>query len=366
MLNDPSMPRSSRSIVHICPDLDRADGVADYQLRLYRELNEACRHGLASFTHSFQNISSALLQKSWPDGQIFHFQLPMQGWRRDIAVFRFPLALRRRAKNARIIVTLHEWGDTAVLRRAVNLMFLTQVDHIVVPSMQLETELTEKFWGRFLPVARTVQTIPIGPNHSWNGILPATRTPEFRIGYFGFIYPDKHPYLILNALRELLNEGHSLKLVIVGDFLPQHESLRYQFARWVDELNLKDHIEWNGFIADEAEAMGILATCDSFILLNRRGFTDRNGSVLTCTQFGRPVITSANYSEHTLPSWVSELVSVKLLRFVDDRKGVTEIISTIRSLIQDSGVEKHKKFDIWPLIVDKYVKLYHNLTGPNG
>jgi glycosyltransferase involved in cell wall biosynthesis len=357
------------TVIHVVPSVRVPDGVQDYQEILVGQIAnvvESTRSGISLRTATL--VEAAKIVHRTPN-PILHLQLPMRAWRRFMGISLYPLLIRAIRPNAKIVVTLHEWKDSKVLRRAVNLPILLLTNFVTCPTSDIQAEL--RGIGRRLRrrTLKNVEVIPVGPNLLWNGNT-RDKTPgaPIRVGYFGLLYPGKLPLRMLGVLREIAVRAPSARLVIVGCFLPEQVSLEKQFWRAAEELGLSENIEWHGYVASPLDALALLETCDVFLLLNTRGFTERNGSVLTCLQFGKAVIASAPVPEthsNRVP-WVQECISADLLVFVDAASDDSEIANTVLNAAHQRGGSTGAAFrPLWTEIASRHLTMYERLAARN-
>lgn len=351
------MPESS-IVYHIVPENSAKDGVADYQTTLIDRLRAAGGDDLMIMSITFRE-ALALPRRH---GTQFHLQLPMQAWRKKVLL---PLAvhlLRLRFPRARLLITIHEWSFTKPLRRLVNLPMLWLADHIICPTPDVKGELVALPAPLRPRAAAGATLIPIGPNFSWRARREAGPQPA-TIGYFGLLYPAKLPFVMLDAVSRVAAE-RPVRFVMVGDFIPHHRALRQRFVEFVEQP-ANSWIDWHGYVENPADAMEILSGCSAFVLLNERGLTERNGSLLTCLQFGVPVLTSPPLEEEAVQSqWLVDCLASGQLRLAGNHTDPSALADDITRLIAASvsGTRPYEGFDLWARIVSDHLSLYRR--GP--
>ncbi|MDQ3146467.1 MAG: glycosyltransferase, partial [Actinomycetota bacterium] len=75
---------------------------------------------------------------------------------------------------------------------------------------------------------------------------------SLRVVCGGRIHPKKGHTVLIEAARLAAAEGSRWELDLWGDHLPEHEGLRRDLLRQVDEAGLSDRVDWRGFTVDTA------------------------------------------------------------------------------------------------------------------
>lgn len=344
------------TIYHIVPRDFAKDGVADFQRALIERLEGASDSGIVVVPLTF---SEAFRLRRHP-GMQFHLQLPMQAWRKKLLLPLAVLWLRLRFPRARLLITIHEWSFTKRLRRLVNLPMLWLADELVCPTPDVRDELVSIIATMRPRAAANAALIPIGPNFTWRSDAVAPWPQPDTVGYFGLLYPAKLPFVMLEAMTAVVSD-RPLKLVLVGDFIPHHRALRQRFADLVAQPTHRRSVDWRGYVEDPDAAMEILAGCSAFVLLNERGLTERNGSLLTCLQFGVPILTSPPLEPSAVRSqWLVDCLASGQLRLATDHKDPLALARDIEALLGgvSPGERPYAGFDLWHSIASAYAELY--------
>lgn len=75
---------------------------------------------------------------------------------------------------------------------------------------------------------------------------------NFTLLFAGRLHDFKNPYLIVKAIRIIINMGENIKLIIAGDG-PQYKLIK----EYIDKFNLQKHIELLGFINNIEESYSL-------------------------------------------------------------------------------------------------------------
>lgn len=154
------------------------------------------------------------------------------------------------------------------------------------------------------PTARLVHApmpIPLPPDRSISaaraalGVEPA----GFLVGIFGVLNDSKQPRAVLAALRQLLDDGLSIKAVFIG-----RENDTFHLADEAPRYGVRDHIIAPGFVGDAAQLSNWLAACDVAVNLRSPYWGETSASALRVLAAGTPVIVNAVGSFAELPDAV--------------------------------------------------------------
>lgn len=280
--------------------------VMDYSRRLCDAIN-AHRPGFVTMRTieprqpvAFVSAIAAVLRQ----GQVAHFQLPVEGWGNAILPGSALMAARLMSRKGRIAVTLHEWASLNRLRYLSMIPDVLASDGFIFVSPQqresfLKTPLVGEMKKRAAPV------IPIGPNIMPARIDPAkvaaervrTRgaggnTADLVIGYFGVLYASKRPDMLLRVVKALHQRGTKARLLICGDFLWDKPGDREAFFALAGELGVLDWLDFRGRIDDEGELMAALSAADVFLLPFTDGISTRRGSFQAVSQLSIPLVST--------------------------------------------------------------------------
>jgi glycosyltransferase involved in cell wall biosynthesis len=142
--------------------------------------------------------------------------------------------------------------------------------------------------------------IPVIPNgidlSAIDGVAPASTISD--IIFVARFIPEKHPELVVQAVRCLVSSGMDIKCIMVGDgpeFSPVQELIR--------RYDLSERITCTGFLADHNEVVSLMKSSKVFILPSEReGFGIAAIEALAC---GLQLVTARHprnaASAHVLP-----------------------------------------------------------------
>ena len=277
-------------VVFVKPDRAIHDGVMDYQANLIDALRKRP-------TIEVEEVALSLLSSLDDRAPLtIHLQLPVRAWRWDIrlaSVLRRALAAGR---DRQLAITLHEWGYSHPIRRAVQGRALALAEKIVVPSLELLREVNA---SRVVQARASSAIIPIAANVRLSArerlALPPVPEPLV-LGSFGFLYAKKFPLRMLTILADLLSRGVEARLVHIGRFLRPGGALERAFRARAAELGLGDRVTVMGYLPP-AQVKEEMARCSAFLSFHERGFSNRNGSALTALEFGVPVFVNSSTTD---------------------------------------------------------------------
>ncbi|KPF67090.1 hypothetical protein IP69_13885 [Bosea sp. AAP35] len=238
------------------------------------------------------------------EGQIAHFQLPIEGWGNALLPGSALMAARLMTRRGRIVTTLHEWASLNRLRYLSMVPDILATDgFIFVSRQQRESFLKTPLVGTARKAAATV--IPIGPNIMPSRIDPrrvmqerdrvrgqgATQA-DLVIGYFGVLYASKRPDMLLRVIQALHRRGTKARLLVCGDFLWDKPQDRDAFLGLAAELGVIDWLDFRGRIDDQSELMETLSAADVFLLPFTDGISTRRSSFLAVSQLATPLVST--------------------------------------------------------------------------
>lgn len=215
----------------------------------------------------------------------------------------FPVIISRLIgwlKNECCIITWHEyWGEfwyqylgpVGLLGRIIEKITLVASNRAV--SVSNHTAERMKSGG----YKNEISIIPNGITIAdIDRVYPVDKSID--IIFIGRFIPEKHPELVVEAVRILMNEFPDLSCMMIGD-----GPLMKEITALIEKYRLKKNIHLTGFIADYQEVIRILKGSRVFVLPSEReGFGIVCIEALAC---GLPVITTNNplnaSSDHILP-----------------------------------------------------------------
>jgi glycosyltransferase involved in cell wall biosynthesis len=180
----------------------------------------------------------------------------------------------------RVKDTLLLWGSTGVT--------------VTVPGR------ASRLSGLFPWLGRRVHTIPAGATLLPDRCVPEDRAlardrlgigpQELVVGSFGLIHTDKRYELLFRVVRRLLDQGHRLRLLLIGPYSSDHPYCRYLMQR-VTDLGLDSHVVWTGY-GSPLETSRWLRTVDIYVMTDLRGASGRKSSLLSALAHGLPIVST--------------------------------------------------------------------------
>lgn len=238
-------------------------------------------------------------------------------------------AIKRRHPHVRVITHIESLGGvkrqasslpTAAIRMLVSLWagreyigfdygtLLRDSDWLIVLSERDRSEL-EGYYANLASKCSVIPPPPLLP------VLPSI-SPEQRaktrlelgadgdcilIAFFGYLYPGKGLETLFQALRLLVDNGHRLKLALIGDTPAQYVLDRAGVPDYLDqlkaharELSLDDGtIQWLEYMpCDSQEPSRILNSCDLGVLPFDHGIISSNSSFAFMAAHALPVVST--------------------------------------------------------------------------
>jgi glycosyltransferase involved in cell wall biosynthesis len=150
---------------------------------------------------------------------------------------------------------------------------------------------------REIPIGSNIPNSPPPDYHKsiWRaqyGILPN----EFVLGYFGFLNPSKGGETIIAALANLLEQGVTAKLLLIGGQAGSSDpatnnAFATDLQALAQNLGVADHIVRTGYLPAPQTSAALLC-CDLMLQPYRDGASFRRGTFMACLNHGKPTITT--------------------------------------------------------------------------
>jgi len=243
---------------------------------------------------------------------VINIQYQAAAYKLHPAINLLPLARRcpliRWPRGLPIVVTFHDlkvpylFPKAGSLRRCMVLALARYADAAIVTNPEDEAALQSAIQNPQSNITR----IPIGSNIAprlpegydrdawrarWN-----VRPGETLIGYFGFLHPLKGGQMLVQALAELVNQGHAVKLLHIGGRTGSSDAdTNAAFAARVEalahELGVADRIVATGYLPPDQVTASFLAT-DVCALPYLEGASLRHGTLHAALAHGRAIVTT--------------------------------------------------------------------------
>ena len=233
---------------------------------------------------------------------LLHVQYQAGAYQLEGAVNLLPLWLRRRRPGLRTVTTFHDLRVPYLFPKAgplrgLAVRALLRGSHGAIFADPLD--LARAGPGpsrRWIPVGSNIPCAPpAGYDRSATRRALGAEVGDLLIGYFGFLSSGKGAATVLRALRLLLDEGRSVRLVLIGatsgasnptDRLDEADA--YALA---EQLGLGPRVRSSGYVAP-TEVSALLLACDLVALPYEDGASLRRGSLLAAFEHGRPIVTT--------------------------------------------------------------------------
>jgi glycosyltransferase involved in cell wall biosynthesis len=186
---------------------------------------------------------------------------------------------------------LRRWVVWMLARRADGVIVTNRGDELTVSAVR--------------PPISKVARIPIGSN-----IMPSppagyrrdTERARWNIGAgdlllgtFGFLNESKGSEELIEALGQLVTQGLSAHLLMIGGRVgssdPTNRAYAERVERLIADLGLEERVHRTGYVSSEEVSAALLAT-DLCVLPFRDGVSFRRGSLLACLAHGRAIVTT--------------------------------------------------------------------------
>jgi polysaccharide biosynthesis protein PslF len=301
----------------------QAGGVADYTARLVDGLR-ALGHQVSVLTGRPQEPGcangptvrvrewgfqawppiEAAIAKLRPD--VLHIQYQAGAYGLKGAVNMLPLWLRRRAGGPGLVTTLHDLRVPYLFPRAGRLRqlameILMRGSHAAIFVDPADLVKAGPGAGRrWIPVASNIpRTLPRDFDRAAARRALGVTENDLLIGYFGFLTASKGAHTLLTAFRQLLDDGRSVRLALIGAAAgtsnPTDLADEVEVAALARSLGLEPHIELTGYLPPSQVSAKLIA-CDMLALPYVDGASFRRGSLLAGLEHGLPIVTTVPHS----------------------------------------------------------------------
>ncbi len=162
-----------------------------------------------------------------------------------------------------------------------------------------------------------LHSIPIGSNIQGIQLNKAQRTARRQLrgysdddrvlAYFGFLNRSKGGTTLIRALRLLVDQYPTTRLLMIGERVGASDPTNYAYLQEVeqliDDLGLADHVQWTGRQPD-ADVGADLNACDVLVMPYMDGASLRRGTLMAGLANGCAVVTTT--PQMPLPELVDE------------------------------------------------------------
>jgi polysaccharide biosynthesis protein PslF len=271
-----------------------------------------------------------------------------------------------------LVVTLHEFRITHVLRKLTSMMLLGPSAAVVL-SADSERVVVDRWmpWlGSRVHVLAMASTVPVVPvsDERWRQ-LRETRgiaLDDTVVAYFGLLHPNKGIDKLLESFAAVHRQVPKTKLVMLSFFEPGANPYHASLAGKAVTLGISESIVWTGYIDNRAssEHLGI---ADVGFFPFQDGVTLRRLSFMTGMGHGLPTLTTEGHAGteaiglrdgenvSIVPVDASvDVLSQRLLALVQD--------ASLRARLAEGAQEWVAPFQ-WNAIIPKLMAIYDEVLG---
>lgn len=333
----------------LVPERQGSCGVVDYSLRLAASLAEAGTPVTLARAQRGGRLSLSALRAELRarKTQVLHIQYPMVHYGASL----LPL-IATQLRSVRTVVTLHEFSQSHVLRRAASMAF-SRADALIFTTEPERSVFCRQFrWCR-----HRARVIPIGSNITPVPPVPFRHSGE--ICYFGQLRPRRGLEDFLALARLAVGAAPELRFRVLGA-IPAG-CLRYAqeiLSRGAELPNLRCELE-----LPEAEIAARLARTEFAYLPYPDGVSERRSTLLAAVASGALVVTRRG--PQTSPA-IADAVCL-----VDSP---SEALVALRKLAARPAAQQALRAAAqrwlqgrdWATIAEAHRTLYLRLTGGQG
>ena len=319
-------------------------GVGDYTAQLITALRNrgASVITLEGMRWDWQSLRKGLEVAARESCDVIHIQYPAVGYGYSL----MPQLLSFRLPS---VVTLHEFSNVRILRKAASFPFLVSARRLVFTSRD-ELEYVRRFYPL---IARKSSVIPIGTNIT---PIEIDEPREFgEIVYFGMIAPRKGLEKVLDFAQALKQDGCGLSVRLIGSVPEAFQAYAASLMEKAEHLP----ISWTRD-ASESEVAQHLARASLAYLPFPDGASERRGSLKAVLSCGLVCISTAG--RHTPP---------KLRELLFCASNSREAVAIVKALMHDHsawrqaserGLAYAESFR-WDHIAQAHLDLYANMLS---
>ena len=220
-----------------------------------------------------------------------------------------------------------------VYERAKDTLLLWSSTGVIVTLPNRARRLCRLFpWLR-----RRVHILPSGANLELGETVPDDRErgrrhfgigpTELVIGSFGVLHTDKRYELLFRVARRLLDQGHQIRLLLIGSYSDDHPYYRY-LTQCVSDLGLGSCVIWTGFGSPTEVSHWLLAT-DIYVMTDLGGASARKSSLITALAHGLPTVSTRGADTE------AEFVDGEGIVLVDARDEEESLVHHLDRLLKD-------------------------------
>ncbi|HAV42565.1 TPA: hypothetical protein DCX15_00910 [bacterium] len=295
---------------------------------------------------------------------VIHIQYHGEDYEKSIMISLLPLILRFLGKGLRI-TTLHNLQEPLIFPKLGMQIFLRFSERIILTNEIDQHELIRKFPF----ISQKAVVIPAGPGtpkgeeRREEGIEDNGVEGEVTLSYFGFLNPSKGIETLFLALKNLIEGGYKVRLLMIGDL---HNGASEDLRRYVEKLKelaerfkIEDSITWTGYVSKRGTSLYLLSS-DICVLPFRDGVSTKRSSLISCLDHGLPVVSTCN---GFIPRGMEDHKNILLVPPDDElslSKAIIELIEDkdLRIRLAKEAKKLMEKEYSWKEIVKRTVNLY--------
>jgi glycosyltransferase involved in cell wall biosynthesis len=258
-------------------------------------INDSVAHEVSRWTIRNWLRATTWIAMRTPD--VVHIQYPAKyyGYRPSLALL--SAILRLRVPHTPIVVTVHEFSITHVLRRLTVGSIAMFADSVVLTAVSERMAL-----GRFAPwLRRKFRVVPVAAPISRISVTPAERNAvrsslgiaeeDIVVVYFGFLHPNKGVENLFRAFALACSSEPRLKLVMLSQFDPSGNHYHADMERLVEALGVRKCVFWPGFLSAE-DVSRHLGSADIGFFPFQDGVSLRRTSFILAMSHNLPTVTT--------------------------------------------------------------------------
>lgn len=322
-------------------------GVGDFTNSLYNALDKEDIHIelLDIYNWKIYNVLSIIRQIKEKSPTLIHFQYPTNG-------FKYSLVPQLVSLLFPSVTTIHEFSQTNFLRKLSYFFFLFR------SRLVFTTKSERLYFSRFYfwTDVNNMSVIPIGSSIEYEidrkllSGLEENSTPT--ITYFGLLRPRKGIEDVVRLANLIKEQGHNIRIVIVGKTVVGLES----YAKALQNSTRHLAINWNLNFSD-SEVSALLAKTTLMYLPFPDGASMRRSSLFAALSLGNTILTTKGQDTpiemDTAVLYVSspeEALSQSLVMLADPDK---------RKAIAQNALSYSSLFS-WDSIAEQHIQLYNH------
>lgn len=293
-------------------------GVGDYTHRLVQQMKSS---GVAVDVITTKSIAPRNADEvkyelsdwrisSWREGvkwiaarnyDLIHIQYPARfyGYLPDLALLTW--MVRRSLPDIPIIVTLHEFRITHLLRKMTAAVIAHYANAVVVTAESELRRFEQLLWWmkgkvhliRLAVVVPTVQVTSeeretLRKSHGFHA-------DDVVIVFFGFLHPNKGIERLVASFALVHARRPAARLLVISMFNPDTDTYHRQMAQLVREQGIEDVVTWAGYAPHE-QVSRLLSMADLGVLPYEDGVSFRRLSFMTMLSHGLPTVTTVGHT----------------------------------------------------------------------